>query len=479
MGRGRAGADPQPARSGPASAMGAIGLLAALTFGGLALGVAPLGANPAGAAASSPRDGATAATLAEAVRNFPAGAFVAEPADKGQWHAEDRPAPSCFFNGVPTETEIVANVTPGAVIPFTCTGWTAFDQVSLAEFSPLLFSSGSAAAEIDTNDEQTFAADASGDLTGTFTVPDPFSAADPAASCPPTPLQIAEGFDRCGIVIADAEGDGPALVVLDYAGVTIPTQPVPPAGPAPVDARAVGVASSAYGSGYWLAWSDGTVTDYGDALDLGDASSLALDAPITHIVATPDEFGYWLVAADGGVFGYGDAGFYGSMGGKPLNRPVVDMAPTPDGLGYWLVGSDGGVFSFGDATFYGSMGGKRLNQPIVGMAADTATGGYWLVASDGGIFSFDAPFLGSTGGQVLNQPVVGMVAIPGGGGYLFVAGDGGVFTYGDALFAGSTGGMVLAAPIVGATFDPLTGGYWLVGSDGGVFAFEAPFDGSG
>jgi hypothetical protein len=476
--RGRAGADLQSTCWRPARVIGAVGLLAALTLGGLALGVAPLVATPAGAAASGSREPATATALAQAVRDLPAGAFVADPSDSGQWHAEDAPAPSCFFNGVATDTELVTDVTPGEAIPFTCTGWTAFDGVSAAEFSPLLFSSGSASAEIDTNNEQTFEADGFGDLSGTFIVPDPFVAADPAAACPPTPTEIADGFYRCGIVMADAEGNGPALVVLDYAGVTVPSQPLPPAGPAPAHAKAVGLASTAYGGGYWLAWSNGTVTDYGDAVDLGDASSLALDAPITHIVATPDGLGYWLVGADGGVFDYGDGAFYGSMGGKPLNRPVVDMAPTPDGRGYWLVGSDGGVFSFGDASFYGSMGGKLLNQPIVGIAADTATGGYWLVASDGGVFSFNAPFLGSTGGQVLNQPVVGLVAIPGGGGYLFVARDGGVFTYGDAPFVGSTGGKVLAAPIVGATFDPLTGGYWLAGADGGVFAFDAPFDGS-
>ncbi len=476
---GRAGADLQPTCRGPLRVIGAVGLLAALTLGGLALGVAALGATPALAATPGSRTPATAATLAQAVRNLPAGAFVADPSDTGEWHAEDAPAPTCFFNGVPTDTELVTNVTPGEAIAFTCTGWAPLDEVSAAEFSPLLFSSGSASAEIDTNNEQTFAADGSGDLSGTFVVPDPFVAADPSASCPPTSTEIAEGYYRCGIVMTDAEGNGPALVVLDYAGVSVPPQPVTPAGPAPVGARAVGVASTAYGGGYWLAWSDGTVTDYGDAFDFGDASSLRLDAPITHIVATPNGLGYWLVGADGGVFSYGDAGFDGSMGGKPLNRPVVDMTPTPDGLGYWLVASDGGVFSFGDATFYGSMGGKPLNQPIVGIAADTATGGYWLVASDGGVFSFRAPFFGSTGGQVLNQPVVGMVAIPGGGGYLFVATDGGVFTYGDAPFAGSTGGKALAAPIVGATFDPLTGGYWLAGADGGVFAFNAPFDGSG
>ena len=113
----------------------------------------------------------------------------------------------------------------------------------------------------------------------------------------------------------------------------------------------------------------------------------ALNAPITHIVATPDGKGYWLVAADGGTFTFGDAGFFGSMGGQRLNAPVVDIAPTQDGKGYWLVASDGGIFAFGDAPFFGSMGGQHLNKPVVGIAADYATGGYWLVATDGGIFS--------------------------------------------------------------------------------------------
>jgi len=82
-------------------------------------------------------------------------------------------------------------------------------------------------------------------------------------------------------------------------------------------------------------------------------TSETLNAPISHLVATPTGRGYWLVASDGGIFTFGDAGFFGSMGGRPLNAPVVDIAPTAGGDGYWLVASDGGVFAFGDAAFRG------------------------------------------------------------------------------------------------------------------------------
>ncbi len=244
-------------------------------------------------------------------------------------------------------------------------------------------------------------------------------------------------------------------------------------------APAVGMASTADSSGYWVAHSDGSVTAHGDAVDHGSMAGTHLNAPVTHIVATYDGNGYWLVASDGGIFTFGDAGFFGSMGGRHLNAPVVDLAPTPSGRGYWLVASDGGVFAFGDAGFHGSMGGSHLNAPVVGMAPDRATGGYWLVASDGGVFAFGAPFLGSTGNLVLNRPVNGMAATANGSGYRFVASDGGIFTFGTAAFRGSAGGVALNAPVVGMTTDTATGGYWLVAADGGVFAFGAPFFGAG
>ncbi len=253
---------------------------------------------------------------------------------------------------------------------------------------------------------------------------------------------------------------------------TTTTRPPPPAsGRSTAATRA---------NGYWLAHSDGAVDPHGAVPNLGGVQVPALNAPITHIVATPDGGGYWLVASDGGIFSFGDAGFHGSTSGLRLNRPIVGMAPTPDGGGYWLVASDGGIFSFGDAPFLGSTGGIHLNEPIVGMAPTPDGGGYWLVASDGGIFSFgDAPFLGSTGGIHLNQPIVSMAATPDGAGYWLVASDGGIFSFGDARFLGSTGGIHLNQPIVSMAATPDGAGYWLVASDGGIFSYgDARFFGS-
>jgi hypothetical protein len=232
--------------------------------------------------------------------------------------------------------------------------------------------------------------------------------------------------------------------------------------------------------GYWIAHSDGAVDSHGDAANLGGELVPSLNAPITHIVATPDGGGYWLVASDGGIFSFGDAAFHGSTSGLRLNRPIVGMASTRDGGGYWLVASDGGIFSFGDARFLGSAGGMHLNEPIVGMAPTPDGGGYWLVASDGGIFCFgDARFLGSTGGLHLNEPIVSMAPTPDGGGYWLVASDGGIFSFGDARFLGSTGGIHLNKPVVSMDPTPDGGGYWLVASDGGVFSYgDARFFGS-
>jgi hypothetical protein len=207
---------------------------------------------------------------------------------------------------------------------------------------------------------------------------------------------------------------------------------VPPAPPY------VAVVAGPDGTGYCVLASTGRLFPYGDFIDTGDASAVALNAPIVGMAVTPTRAGYWLVAADGGVFTFGDAQYFGSTGSFTLNRPIVGMAATPTGNGYWLVAADGGVFSFGDATFCGSTGGFTLNRPIVGMAATPTGAGYWLVAADGGVFSFgDATFCGSTGAITLNQPVVGMAATPTGVGYWLVAGDGGIFTFGDAQFYGT------------------------------------------
>jgi hypothetical protein len=436
--------------------------------------VAPATAGAAVPKGTTAGHGMTAANIAT-LRTLPgAGSIVRSAAGSSSPSvlAPKTAVPNCTYNGWPTGA-LVESVTPGTTMPIVCTGWLPNEQVQIAQFSPLALANNNSNpnADFDLADTVTFTTDGAGNLSGTFTVPNPFVAqSDPAAVCPPTPAQIAAGFLRCGLLITDGLNTpsyiGAGIAALNYTS------------PTPTGAKAVGMAATSDGNGYWLAWSNGTVTTHGDALDFGDVSGLVLSAPITHIVPTADGGGFWLVAGDGGTFALGDAGFFGSMGGQHLNQPVVDLAPTPDDGGYWLVASDGGIFAFGDAVFQGSMGSYHLNKPVVGIAADDATGGYWEVASDGGIFAIGAPFYGSTGSLALNMPINGMTATADDGGYLFVASDGGVFACGDAGFYGSAGSLRLVAPIVGMTLDPNTGGYWLVGSDGGVFAYNAPYYGS-
>jgi hypothetical protein len=301
-----------------------------------------------------------------------------------------------------------------------------------------------------------------------------------------TPCDMGTGFDPTAWqgdpswteLLVDTDGH-PALdfswsQVLAY----LPGSPSAASNPSPLAARAVGIASTPDGQGYWLVASDGGVFAFGNAGFYGSMGGRPLSKPVVGIASTPDGQGYWLVASDGGIFAFGDAGFYGSVGGRPLSKPVVGIASAPDGQGYWEVASDGGIFSFGDAGFHGSMGGRRLAKQVVGMAPTHDGLGYWLVASDGGVFAFgDAPFYGSMGGTALFRPVVSVVATPDGGGYWMTASDGGIFAFGDAGFRGSTGGQALNAPVVSMTASS-DAGYWLAASDGGIFSFGVPFHGS-
>ena len=293
----------------------AVLVLGSLVLGSVVLGAAPLGRRPGGAA-TAPGARAAIGNLAAVADRLPSGALVAPTITGGDRRSHD--AGQRLLHLQRRHSSWCRASRRGRPSRLACTGWPAFDQVVATEFSPLLITSSSS-DEIDPN-VQTFVTDGSGNLSGTFIVPDPFSAPDPAAACPPTPTQIAEGYLRCGIVLADAMATGPPPPSTTpgsssrhqrsrRTGRRHRPMPRPPASPPPP-----------MGCGYWLAWSDGTVTDYGDALDFGDASTVALNEPITHIVATEDGLGYWLVAADGGVFTFGDAAFYGSMGGNPSQQ---------------------------------------------------------------------------------------------------------------------------------------------------------------
>jgi len=241
----------------------------------------------------------------------------------------------------------------------------------------------------------------------------------------------------------------------------------------------VSMASTADGSGYWLATATGAVSPHGTAVDLGGTASLTLAAPIVKIVADPKGADYWQVAADGGVFTHGSAHFEGAASSMNLNSPIVDLVPTADGLGYWEVGADGGVFAYGDAAFAGSLGGTPQASATVGMVADPSTGGYWLISADCTVTGFDAPALALPPGRRPDSPVVAVTGTVDGKGFWAVTRTGSVFAFGDAVFHGPTAPLDPAAPVTAVTVDPAGRGYWLAGADGGVYTFGPPFYGAG
>jgi hypothetical protein len=276
-------------------------------------------------------------------------------------------------------------------------------------------------------------------------------------------------------------GGGATSTTPSPVGANVPSIPATTLPPAPgahptkagaaqlrLGSRAVAVASTREGDGYWVASGTGEVAAIGSAPDLGSLGSQRLNQPIVGMAATPSGRGYWLVSRDGGIFAFGDARFQGSTGDLRLNRPIVGMSTTPSGNGYWLVASDGGIFAFGDARFQGSTGDVRLNQPVVGMA--TCPTGYWLVASDGGVFSYGCSFHGSTGDVRLNQPITAVTASSGGSGYWFTAADGGVFTFGNVGFHGSLGSNPPSGGVTGMASPADGSTYWVVSAAGTVYS---------
>src|SRR5205807_1621875 len=68
--------------------------------------------------------------------------------------------------------------------------------------------------------------------------------------------------------------------------------------------------------------------------------------------------GYWIVTTDGSVFNYGAAL---NFGGGAAPGKAVWLATTPSGMGYWIPTFGGVVHTFGDAPFLGDASKLHLN----------------------------------------------------------------------------------------------------------------------
>ena len=182
--------------------------------------------------------------------------------------------------------------------------------------------------------------------------------------------------------------------------------------------RAVGIASTGTGNGYWIAVDDGQVQPLGDAANLGSLNgSLATNERVVAITGTPDHAGYWLLTSAGRVAAFGTAGPWGDLQGNLPSSPVVALAAHPGGEGYWILDAAGAVHPFGMAVTHGSAANQDMlrvvawNYPdgfetevvpaadapttAVALLPTTSGNGYWIWLANGAVCHFgDAPILG-------------------------------------------------------------------------------------
>lgn len=181
--------------------------------------------------------------------------------------------------------------------------------------------------------------------------------------------------------------------------------------------RAVGIAATSTGRGYWIATSRGRVQAFGDASSLGEGGGTRSGEAVVAMAGTPDHRGYWLLFDSGRVAGSGTAREAGDLRSDPPAAPVVAIAPHPSGDGYWVLDRGGGVHGFGAARDLGSAGDQPMvrlgawrsvsdyeTEPVPPSAAPTEAvallptvsgDGYWVWLGNGTVCRFgDADALG-------------------------------------------------------------------------------------
>ncbi len=156
-------------------------------------------------------------------------------------------APACTFNGSST---VVTGVSGGTAIAISCTGLPASTSVVFAEASPLaaLVPSSSASSEADLSAIVFATSDASGNVSGTFTVPATFTATDTNAVCPPTQAEVNAGLVGCAVAVATLTGTNFGDAILQYTGQPTPAAPSLTLSPT---SGAVGDTITVSGSNWW------------------------------------------------------------------------------------------------------------------------------------------------------------------------------------------------------------------------------------
>lgn len=254
--------------------------------------------------------------------------------------------------------------------------------------------------------------------------------------------------------------------------------------------------------GYWLLEADGQVYSFGDALELGDPSSVISKqgSYAIDIESTSGGKGYWVLDSRGKFHRFGDAELIpnAQLGnlkslynfGLSANRPevVVSSIPTQSGRGAYVFTNIGRVIRVGDASAISDLSGRedllwisQLNAPIVDARLSPDGRGYWMLSADGGIFTFGtATFAGSVPDKPrsdwINEEIVSFSANESGSGYVVVAKSGKAWWFNfeerpqlPNVLLETFGSSRLNSPIA-AVMTRSCGGYLMVANDGGVFA---------
>ncbi len=167
---------------------------------------------------------------------------------------------SCTFDGLPA-TAFIPVSGGGATVTIACSGLPPSASVAAVEASPqagVITPTSDETSQVDLTALKTGTTTASGTVNISFTLPDPFTATDHSAVCPPTQAQVNTGLVGCAIAVANiVTQTAYADALLKYSGQPAPQPPTLALGSASASAgQAVSVHDAASATSWW--WGNAT-----------------------------------------------------------------------------------------------------------------------------------------------------------------------------------------------------------------------------
>ncbi len=148
--------------------------------------------------------------------------------------------------------------------------------------------------------------------------------------------------------------------------------------------RAVAIAGTLTGAGYYVLERDGALRTFGDARSRGDLSDVR-GVRAVAVVPTDFDTGYWLLDAEGRAHPFGSAQW---LAVRQRDAPcpahdAVGMAVTPMGRGGVVGCGDGRIVGAGALAWWQERLALEPGERLTGLALDPATTVLWLSTSFG------------------------------------------------------------------------------------------------